>query len=194
MRRNCSRSEPRHLPQRAGEQVHVRPDRRTLVPQVRHLPRQGAEPDAVLPPARHVRGVEPRLRPGFPAVPVRGAHRGGRGVQGDHRRHPALRALLVPQRVQALRPRQPSAAELPRSPAGTSAWTSRSRPDWNEFVTELDRQCCSSADGSTPPGLPHHRRDLPRHVSRIDEWIAVRRKVDPDAVFASDMARRLELL
>ena len=29
---------------------------------------------------------------------------------------------------------------------------------------------------------------------RIDEWIAVRREVDPDAVFASDMARRLELL
>jgi decaprenylphospho-beta-D-ribofuranose 2-oxidase len=29
---------------------------------------------------------------------------------------------------------------------------------------------------------------------RIDEWIAVRRSVDPDGVFASDMARRLELL
>jgi decaprenylphospho-beta-D-ribofuranose 2-oxidase len=29
---------------------------------------------------------------------------------------------------------------------------------------------------------------------RIDEWIAVRRKVDPAGVFASDMARRLELL
>ena len=29
---------------------------------------------------------------------------------------------------------------------------------------------------------------------RIDEWIAVRRKVDPHGVFASDMARRLELL
>ena len=29
---------------------------------------------------------------------------------------------------------------------------------------------------------------------RIDEWIAVRRKVDPNGVFASDMARRLELL
>jgi len=28
---------------------------------------------------------------------------------------------------------------------------------------------------------------------RIDEWIAVRRKVDPDGVFMSDMARRLEL-
>ena len=29
---------------------------------------------------------------------------------------------------------------------------------------------------------------------RIDEWIAVRRKVDPTGVFVSDMARRLELL
>jgi decaprenylphospho-beta-D-ribofuranose 2-oxidase len=29
---------------------------------------------------------------------------------------------------------------------------------------------------------------------RIDEWINVRRKVDPGGVFASDMARRLELL
>jgi decaprenylphospho-beta-D-ribofuranose 2-oxidase len=29
---------------------------------------------------------------------------------------------------------------------------------------------------------------------RIDEWIAVRRKADPHGVFASDMARRLELL
>jgi decaprenylphospho-beta-D-ribofuranose 2-oxidase len=29
---------------------------------------------------------------------------------------------------------------------------------------------------------------------RIDEWIAVRRSVDPDGIFASDMARRLELL
>lgn len=29
---------------------------------------------------------------------------------------------------------------------------------------------------------------------RIDEWIAVRRNADPHGVFASDMARRLELL
>ncbi len=29
---------------------------------------------------------------------------------------------------------------------------------------------------------------------RIGEWIAVRRKVDPDGVFVSDMARRLELV
>jgi len=29
---------------------------------------------------------------------------------------------------------------------------------------------------------------------RIDEWIAVRRRADPDGIFVSDMARRLELL
>jgi len=29
---------------------------------------------------------------------------------------------------------------------------------------------------------------------RLDEWIAVRRRVDPEGVFASDLARRLELL
>jgi decaprenylphospho-beta-D-ribofuranose 2-oxidase len=29
---------------------------------------------------------------------------------------------------------------------------------------------------------------------RIDEWIALRRRVDPHGVFTSDMARRLELL
>ena len=37
--------------------------------------------------------------------------------------------------------------------------------------------------------------DIARRTARIvREWIALRRKVDPDAVFASDMARRLELL
>ena len=43
-------------------------------------------------------------------------------------------------------------------------------------------------------GLPHHRRTFHAMYPRIDEWIAVRRKVDPNGVFASDMARRLELL
>ena len=43
-----------HLPERTGQQVHVRPHRRTVVPQVGHVPRQGAEPDAVLSPTRHV--------------------------------------------------------------------------------------------------------------------------------------------
>ncbi|OOK76140.1 putative decaprenylphosphoryl-beta-D-ribose oxidase [Mycobacterium kansasii] len=46
---------PRRVPQRAGQQVHLRADRRAVVPQVRNLPRQDPEPDAVLPPAGHVR-------------------------------------------------------------------------------------------------------------------------------------------
>jgi decaprenylphospho-beta-D-ribofuranose 2-oxidase len=29
---------------------------------------------------------------------------------------------------------------------------------------------------------------------RLGDWIATRRRVDPDRVFASDLARRLELL
>ena len=55
-----------------------------------------------------------------------------------------------------------------------------------------------------PPGTGIRRPAVHRQDStaetfhamypRIDEWIAVRRKVDPNGVFASDMARRLELL
>ncbi len=91
---------------------------------------------------------------------------GGRGVQGDHRRHPAIRALLVPQRVQAVRAGKPSAAELPdprlerlrRLPdqAGPQRVPQRTRQARARVRrTALHRQ-----------GLPHHRRDLPRHVSR----------------------------
>ena len=32
-----------------------------------------------------------------------------------------------------------------------------------------------------------------RGYPRLDEWKAVRRRVDPDGVFRSDLARRLEL-
>ena len=45
----------RRLPQRAGQQVHVRPHRRAVVPQIRDLSRQDPESDAVLSPAGHVR-------------------------------------------------------------------------------------------------------------------------------------------
>ena len=146
---------PDVFPERAGQQVHLRADRRAVVPQVGHLPRQGPEPDAVLPPARHVRGVEPRLRSsGFRAVPVRGADRGGRGVQAHHRRHPALRALLVPQRVQALRPGQPSAAELP----DPRLERLRRLPDQGRASTSSSPSstaaCSNSAAGSTPPRTP----------------------------------------
>ena len=65
----------------------------------------------------------------------------------------------------------------------------------NELVTELDRR----VTGVRRPAL--HRQGFRTTAEtfhamypRIDEWIAVRRKVDPDGVRMSDMARRLELL
>ena len=64
-----------------------------------------------------------------------------------------------------------------------------------ELVAELDRRVLkfggrlyTAKDSSTTAATFHAM------YPRIDEWIAVRRKVDPDGVFASDMARRLELL
>jgi decaprenylphospho-beta-D-ribofuranose 2-oxidase len=64
-----------------------------------------------------------------------------------------------------------------------------------EFVTELDRRVLefggrlyTAKDSRTTADTFHAM------YPRIDEWIAVRRKADPAGVFASDMARRLELL
>ena len=64
-----------------------------------------------------------------------------------------------------------------------------------ELVAELDRRVLEfggrlyTAKDSSTTAESFHAMYL-----RIDEWIAVRRKVDPNGVFASDMARRLELL
>ena len=65
----------------------------------------------------------------------------------------------------------------------------------NGFLNELDRRVLkfggrlyTAKDSRTNADIFHAM------YHRIDEWIAVRRKVDPNGVFASDMARRLELL
>ncbi|MFV0494215.1 FAD-binding protein [Mycobacterium sp.] len=69
------------------------------------------------------------------------------------------------------------------------------KPGLNEFLTELDRRVLEfggrvyTAKDSRTAAATFHAM-----YPRIDEWIAVRRKVDPSGVFASDMARRLELL
>lgn len=69
------------------------------------------------------------------------------------------------------------------------------KPGLNEFVSELDRRVMEfggrlyTAKDSRTTAETFHAM-----YPRIDEWIAVRRKVDPNRVFASDMARRLELL
>ena len=91
--------------------------------------------------------------------------------------------------------------------AGNEAPLSFPIPGWNicvdfpiktglhEFVTELDRRVLEfggrlyTAKDSRTTAETFHAM-----YPRIDEWIKVRREVDPAGVFASDMARRLELL
>ncbi|ORV53227.1 decaprenylphosphoryl-beta-D-ribose oxidase [Mycolicibacter engbaekii] len=69
------------------------------------------------------------------------------------------------------------------------------KPGLNELLNELDRRVLEfggrlyTAKDSRTTAENFHAM-----YPRIDEWIAVRRKVDPDGVFASDMARRLELV
>ncbi len=69
------------------------------------------------------------------------------------------------------------------------------KPGLNEFLNELDHRVVQfggrvyTAKDSRTTAETFHAM-----YPRIDEWIAVRRKVDPLRVFASDMARRLELL
>ncbi|HEU4360151.1 MAG TPA: FAD-binding oxidoreductase [Mycobacterium sp.] len=71
----------------------------------------------------------------------------------------------------------------------------RVKPGLNKFLNELDRRVLEfggrlyTAKDSRTTAQTFHAM-----YPRIDEWTAVRRKVDPDGVFASDMARRLELL
>jgi decaprenylphospho-beta-D-ribofuranose 2-oxidase len=69
------------------------------------------------------------------------------------------------------------------------------KPGLAELVNELDRRVgefggrlYTAKDSRTTAETFHAM------YPRIDEWIAVRRKADPHGVFASDMARRLELL
>lgn len=68
-------------------------------------------------------------------------------------------------------------------------------PGLSEFLNGLDKRVLEfggrlyTAKDSRTTAETFHAM-----YPRIDEWIAVRRKADPHGVFASDMARRLELL
>ncbi len=68
------------------------------------------------------------------------------------------------------------------------------RPGLHEFLADLDRRVLEFggrlylAKESRTSAETFHAM-----YPRIDEWIAVRREVDPTGVFMSDMARRLEL-
>jgi decaprenylphospho-beta-D-ribofuranose 2-oxidase len=69
------------------------------------------------------------------------------------------------------------------------------KPGVNAFLNELDSRVMEfggrvyTAKDSRVSAANFHAM-----YPRIDEWIALRRKVDPTGVFVSDMARRLELL
>ncbi|MDI3313089.1 MAG: FAD-binding oxidoreductase [Mycobacterium sp.] len=69
------------------------------------------------------------------------------------------------------------------------------KPGLNEFLAKLDRRILEfggrlyTAKDSRTTAETFHAM-----YPRIDEWIALRRKVDPVGVFVSDLARRLELL
>lgn len=69
------------------------------------------------------------------------------------------------------------------------------KPGVNELLNSLDRRVLEfggrlyTAKDSRTTAENFHAM-----YPRIDEWIAVRRQVDPDGIFASDMARRLELV
>jgi len=68
------------------------------------------------------------------------------------------------------------------------------RPGLNELVSDLDRRVMEfggrlyTAKDSRTTAEAFHKM-----YPRIDEWIKIRRSVDPTGVFMSDMARRLEL-
>ncbi|WP_336793808.1 FAD-binding oxidoreductase [Gordonia malaquae] len=65
----------------------------------------------------------------------------------------------------------------------------------DRLISELDRRVIdfggrlySAKDSVTSPDTFHSM------YPRIDEWIAVRRRIDPTGVFVSDMAKRLDLV
>ncbi len=69
------------------------------------------------------------------------------------------------------------------------------RPGLGDLTARLDRRVLdaggrlySAKDSVTSPETFHAM------YPRIDEWLAVRRRIDPDGVFVSDMARRLQLV
>lgn len=68
------------------------------------------------------------------------------------------------------------------------------RPGLNDLVQDLDRRVLEfggrlyTAKDSRTTAETFHKM-----YPRIDEWIKIRRSVDPTGVFMSDMARRLEL-
>ena len=148
----------------------------------------------VLPPARHRGRVESGLRAErLPAVPIRRAVR-PRGdvpaMPGDDRQ---LGTLVVSQRAQAIRRRQPVAAvvshawlDFDRRPADR-AWARQALRRAGHEVVGAGGRVYLAKDSRLSAAT--FRKMYPR----LEDFLAVRRRVDPEGIFNSDLARRLEL-
>ena len=63
-----------------------------------------------------------------------------------------------------------------------------------EFLTDLDQRVMAMGGRLyTAKDSRTSAENFHKMYPRIDEWIAVRRRIDPNRVFMSDMGRRLEL-
>ena len=90
---------------------------------------------------------------------------------------------------------QPGAAVVPDAGLDAHRRPARSRPACDRFCDELDELVLERRRPALPgQGLAAHRRDRSSAGTRgFDEWRKARDAVDPDGLFVSDMARRLEL-
>jgi decaprenylphospho-beta-D-ribofuranose 2-oxidase len=79
--------------------------------------------------------------------------------------------------------------------ASCSVSTSPSSPVSGHSSTGLDERVLAAGGrldfAKDSRAKAHH---VPQMYPRLDEWRAVRAKADPDGVFMSDLARRLELI
>ena len=175
---------PEVFPNRMVNKATGQGVQRVLVPQGAEAPgRRAAEHHPVLPPARHRRGVEPGLRPArLPAVPVRRAVRAqAEIVPAVLRDDRELGPPVLPQRAQALRAGQPVAAVLPdagldsdRRPADRA----RAGP----ALRRARRRRSSRAGGRVYLAKDSRlsAATFRRMYPRLEDFLAVRRRVDPD--------------
>ena len=161
----------------------------------RTLPRQGAEPDAVLSPARPAGRVEPwSMDP--PVLPSTNswcpsAVEEFKQIIGHIQRHGHYSALNV---FKVFGPGNQAPLSFPME-GWNVAWTSPPRPASVGCSPNSTAGCWNSAAGSTPPRTrgPPPRPSTPCIRGSTNGSRCAAGSI-PAGVFASDMARRLELL
>ncbi len=137
----------------------------------------------LLPSPRRGGRLEPPLRPqGVPPVPVRGGRRARRDGPSGHRAADRAEAGQLPGRAQAVRPGRPGAAFLPHARMDPGPRPARSAiPTSTGCWTTSTSWCWRPGAGSTwPRTRGSHRQTFRAMYPRVDEWRAVRDRVDPE--------------